>query len=245
MANKLFENFPTIPYRLSDGRLVTIKDFFRKARISSFNMSKVIDYEYYELSEGDRPDVVASKLYGDGDLHWVLFLVNDIENYYDWFMSSESFEQHIDSYYKGQYLTFATTEDVVQYPNYDSQGNLLNTRKYILGEKVTTAKGTGHILEVDPLNKRVRVERGLWEAGETLVGLNKSSQIVSVIEPRDVIVHYENSEGIKTNVPTSGFSSVSLWQNEFNKNEEKRKIKIVKPSSISRVINEFERLMSI
>jgi len=245
MSNKLYENFPTIPYRLSNGKLVTIKDFFRKAKISSFSMSSVVDYEYYELSEGDRPDVVATKLYGDGDLHWVLFLVNDMENYYDWYLSSEEFENHIDSFYKGQYLTFANREDVVQYPNFDNQGNLLNTRKYLLGEKVTTLKGTGHILEVDPLNKRVRVESSLWESGETLVGKNKSSQIVSVIEPRDVISHYENSEGMKTNVPTSGYSSVSLWQREFDLNEEKRKIKIIKPSSISRVITEFEKLMSI
>ena len=244
MSNQIFKNFPNVNYTLSNGKVVTIKDFFRKAVINSFNLDSVVDYEYYELSEGDRPDVVATKLYGDTDLHWIFFLVNDIENYYDWYLSSEEFENHIDSYYKGQYLTFATTEDVVQYPNYDSQGNLLNTRKYLLGEKVTTPKGSGHILEVDPLNKRVRVERSLWEAGETLSGTNKSSQIVSVVEPRDVIVHYKNDSGVITNVPTSGFTSVSLWQHEFEKNEEKRKIKIVKPEYLGVVLNEFEVLMS-
>ena len=103
-------------YKLDSGKIITIKDFFRKSNIEGAAREAVVNYTYHELQEGDRPDVVASKLYGDGDLHWVLFLVNDIENYYDWFMSSESFEQHIDSYYKGQYLTFATTEDVVQYP---------------------------------------------------------------------------------------------------------------------------------
>ena len=244
MSKKLFENFPNIQYTLSDGKVVTIKDFFRKARITSFNIDKVVDYEYYELEEGERPDIVATKLYGNGDLHWIFFLVNDMENYYDWYMSSESFENHVDSYYKGQYLTFSSTDDVVQYPNYDSQGNLLNVRKFLLGEKVTTAKGTGHILEVDPLNKRVRVERSLWESGETLVGKYKSSQIVNVIEPRDVIVHYKNSEGVKSNVPTSGYTSVSLYENEYNKNEEKRRIKIVKPSYVNTLLREFEILMS-
>ena len=133
MSNQLYKNFPEIQYTLSNGKVVTIKDFFRKARISSFSLDKVVDYEYYELEEGERPDVAASKIYGDSDLHWIFFLVNDMENYYDWYMSSESFETHIDSMYAGQYLTFATSDDVVQYPNYDSQGNLLNTRKYLLG----------------------------------------------------------------------------------------------------------------
>ena len=244
MSNQLYKNFPEIQYTLSNGKLVTIKDFFRKARITSFSLDKVVDYEYYELEEGERPDVAASKIYGDSDLHWIFFLVNDMENYYDWYMSSEAFETHIDSMYAGQYLTFASSDDVVQYPNYDSQGNLLNTRKYLLGERVTTAKGTGHILEVDPLNKRVRVEKGEWEQGETLVGLNKSSEIVSIIEPRDAIVHYENDTGVKTNVPTAGYTSVSLWQNEYNKNENKRRIKIVKPSYMNVVLREFETLMS-
>ena len=74
MSQQFFKNFPEMQYKLSDGKIITIKDFFRKASIDSSARDAIIDYTYYELEEGDRPDVVASKLYGNGDLHWVFFL---------------------------------------------------------------------------------------------------------------------------------------------------------------------------
>ena len=68
MANQYFENFPTTQYKLSNGKWITIKDFFRKSKIDQAALNNVIDYEYYELTDGERPDVVATKLYGNGDI---------------------------------------------------------------------------------------------------------------------------------------------------------------------------------
>ena len=68
MANQLYKNFPEIQYKLSDGRIVTIKDFFRKAQINGNKLSDIVDYTVYEIQDGERPDIIASKLYGDGDL---------------------------------------------------------------------------------------------------------------------------------------------------------------------------------
>ena len=73
-------------YTLNTGKVVTIKDFFRKAKIESNTIDSLIEYQSYEILEGERPDIVAAKLYGDSDLHWTFFLVNDFDNYYDWFM---------------------------------------------------------------------------------------------------------------------------------------------------------------
>ena len=77
MAQEFFKNFPEMQYKLDSGKIVTIKDFFRKSSIEPTAQEAIIDYTFYELSEGDRPDIVASKLYGDPDLHWVFFLVNE------------------------------------------------------------------------------------------------------------------------------------------------------------------------
>ena len=79
MANKLFQNFPNMTYTLESGKVITIKDFFRKAKIETSAVDNVVDYQKYEILDGERPDVVASKLYGDGDLHWTFFLVNDFD----------------------------------------------------------------------------------------------------------------------------------------------------------------------
>ena len=60
MANELFKNFPEVRYTLSNGKIVTIKDFFRKAKLEGTQLNQVIDYTVYELQEGERPDTVAS-----------------------------------------------------------------------------------------------------------------------------------------------------------------------------------------
>ena len=68
---------------LNTGKVITIKDFFRKSSIQQEAVNNFIEYKTYELVDGERPDVVAAKLYGDSDLHWTFFLVNGTENYYD------------------------------------------------------------------------------------------------------------------------------------------------------------------
>ena len=102
MANQFFKNFPEIQYTLNTGKIITIKDFFRKSSVEQDAVNDLVEYSYYELLDGERPDVVASKLYGDGDLHWTFFLVNDFTNYYDWFMDNATFEAYLDEKYQGQ-----------------------------------------------------------------------------------------------------------------------------------------------
>lgn len=58
MANQLFQNFPKLQYKLSNGKIVTIRDFFRKARIEQATIPSLTNYTYYEILEGERPDVV-------------------------------------------------------------------------------------------------------------------------------------------------------------------------------------------
>ena len=41
MANKLFEKFPSIQYTLNTGKIVTIKDFFRKAKVETRALDSV------------------------------------------------------------------------------------------------------------------------------------------------------------------------------------------------------------
>ena len=42
MSNQLFKNFPEIQYTLSTGKIVTIKDFFRKSTIEQDSVNSVI-----------------------------------------------------------------------------------------------------------------------------------------------------------------------------------------------------------
>ena len=44
MAQKFFRNFPEIPYQLNDGKVIFIKDFFRKSKVEQDVVKEIIDY---------------------------------------------------------------------------------------------------------------------------------------------------------------------------------------------------------
>ena len=187
MAQEFFKNFPTIQYKLSDGKIITIKDFFRKSKIEQESVTSLVEYTFYELEEGDRPDTVASKIYGNGDLHWTLYLVNDFDNYFDWFKTSQEFEEYIKQKYEGYLVNANNTSEIIN-----------STSKFLLGEKVKTNHSEGIVIKVDPTHNRIGVKpiKGDFGADSpsegTITGESsgKSFSINFTTHHRDGISHY-------------------------------------------------------
>ena len=119
MSNQLFKNFPEIQYTLSTGKIVTVKDFFRKSMIEQESVNSVISYTFYEIQDGERPDIVADRLYGDSDLHWTFFLVNDMDNYYQWYKDQTTFENQIKEMYPDYWLIASNSSDIVSSESFD------------------------------------------------------------------------------------------------------------------------------
>ena len=245
MSSLFFENFPEIQYKLNDGRVVTIKDFFRKAKVDNSSLSNIVEYEYYELSEGERPDVVATKLYGNPDLHWVLFLVNNFETYTDWYKSQETFESYMDEKYNGDTLTASTTADIIDTNN-----------KFLLGERVSCPNGLklGYVTGVEPTFNRIHIDVigkrfEPWQTGDaedakTAEGLysGKKFRIKSVTRYRDAVAYYTDGK-LRSTRPQSGFEPVTFYEKEYELNEGRRLIKVVQPNKVKAIVSEFERIM--
>ena len=241
MASQYFANFPEIQYEFANGQFATVKDLFRKARIDSSTIDSIINYTYYECQEGDRPDVVASRLYNDPDVYWTFFLVNDfLGSINDWWKDSRTFEAFIKTKYPGFAVNATNTTDIVA-----------KTSKFALGEHCSFSGGAkGRICEVNPTMKRVivvydNIARG--SASETLTGdiSNKSFTVVSTTENRDAVHHYLETNGTWSNVNNDSNTAVSNIEYERDVNEEKRKIKVIEPRYIQRIVREFEDIISI
>lgn len=240
MADKFFTNFPEIQYRMNDGKVIYIKDFFRKSKIEQESVSSIVEYSTFQIPDGDRPDIVATKLYGNPDLHWTFFLVNDFENYYDWHKDSEVFERYIIKKYPGQVAIASQSTDIV------SRKTVIGdtTNKFLLGEKVTSASGEGRVILVEPAYNRLAINGSGFVANEVITGKvsTKSFTPTAVIDHRDAVSYYKNGS-LKKNQESSGYTSVSLYDDEFEKNEAKRSIKIISPNIIGNVVRRFEKVM--
>lgn len=79
MAIDLFEKYPRLLYSLDDNRSVQIvPDILRRVKIVEEIQKIGSYYDLYDIKDGETPDILADKFYGDSTLHWVILLANDI-----------------------------------------------------------------------------------------------------------------------------------------------------------------------
>ena len=76
-----FEQFPTTTYDPTGPKNTkTIKDILRRV---SFNKSMVSNrslFSVYDIQDGETPEEIAYREYGDPNLNWVILLFNNILN---------------------------------------------------------------------------------------------------------------------------------------------------------------------
>jgi hypothetical protein len=66
---------------------------------SSFKENTSIFYEY-EVRDGDTPEIIANKIYGDSEKHWVILNYNNIvDPNYDWPLEQRTLVRFIDEKY--------------------------------------------------------------------------------------------------------------------------------------------------
>ena len=94
---KYFNQFPGIDYDLKgDGNRTIVTDIFRRVKARSKSVENVSAFDKYDVQEGEKPEDVAYKMYGDSDYFWVITLVNNIVNrFYDWPLDEYSFQQYV------------------------------------------------------------------------------------------------------------------------------------------------------
>ena len=119
-----FSKYPKVNYDLiSDGSSFELTDITRSVVI---NTNKIQDdnalYTYYEIEDGERPDIVSHKLYGDVQYYWTFFIVNDFlrDGYASsWPLSYRNFMKMIESEY-GKYSAVSIVP--VEDPAIDTNG---------------------------------------------------------------------------------------------------------------------------
>ena len=96
-----FERFPKGNYiqpGTKNYKLVT--DLFRRIKIRDKIKNEASVYTEYFVNNGERPEHIAQKHFGNPHLHWVILITNDITDaLYDWPLSLQAFEEFINEKY--------------------------------------------------------------------------------------------------------------------------------------------------
>ena len=111
MANPYFNNLPEFEYvnRTQGGRsecdYSVVKNFFKRGKLREDSFQDITFFTKYIVQGDDRPDTVASKVYNDPTLDWLVLMANNIINVQsEWPMSQADFHAYITNKYDEETL---------------------------------------------------------------------------------------------------------------------------------------------
>jgi hypothetical protein len=77
-----------------------LPNILRRVKLRQGIRSGSFLFDNYDVTDGERPEDIAFKLYGDAELHWVVLMVNNItDRYYQWPLSAVQFHEHLTDKY--------------------------------------------------------------------------------------------------------------------------------------------------
>ena len=96
-----FSRFPLMAYRIKEGDPVKLMpQIIKRVKLRSNLKNGLLIFDKYDVRYGEKPEDIATKLYGDPTLHWVVLLVNDItDRYYQWPMTEPQFAEFLTDKY--------------------------------------------------------------------------------------------------------------------------------------------------
>ena len=102
-----------ISYPFSESDFVTAKNFFRRYKLNDDIFSYAVFFSKYAIVDGERPDSLALKAYGDPFYDWVILLTNNMGNaQYDWPMTNYEISKVLESEYDDAYSTIHHYETI-------------------------------------------------------------------------------------------------------------------------------------
>ena len=92
-----FQMFPDTLYDAKgNGNYTVMKDIMTRVKLIASKKENILNFDYYNVQDGETPEMIAHKYYGDVNLHWTILVANDIVDYYnDWPMSVQKFETFV------------------------------------------------------------------------------------------------------------------------------------------------------
>ena len=198
-----FRQFPKIQYDFQNNGIDTrIIDIFRFVKADDRYLDDLSTYAFYQIQNGDRPDIVSNLLYGTPDYYWTFFVINEQlkTGLSGWPMSTEQFDDYMTTEYDG--IAIETYPVIIR----DGDGIITEHRnsfaeRFQLNETVTgiLSGATGIVKAIDVQKSQLilRDVDGVFQENELVRGNTTLDEVTSyrVWDYRDAPHHYEDDDG--------------------------------------------------
>jgi len=273
MSN-FFKKFPTVQYDFDrNGVLQSMTDIFRHVKPLDNAIDNALAYRFYEIEDGERPDIVSEKIYGTGAYYWTFFVVNERlhDGYREWPMSQIDFSEYLEKKYEGIVIipgrpdTDSNSDGVVI-----ASDNTLAGR-FTLGEtiqgQVSNATGTLKQKNVDMHSLVIQNVSGNFLANgsvELIKGITSTDEVATFksynyidapyqyyneLDPDKKAVSYSNAfedspQGRAGTVEDANIAFITNRQHEIELNEERSRIRYIDPEYIQDFVRNYENLIN-
>ena len=96
-----FSQFPVIAYdSVGNEDFKVVTHLLKRVALGSKAKAVTSLFDTHDVRSGETPEMIAHKLYGDAEYHWVVLLVNNItDRYHQWPMNNRQFLSHLTATY--------------------------------------------------------------------------------------------------------------------------------------------------
>lgn len=93
---KYFDKFQKIAYTFDEDKYYLLSDITRNVRFKKELLKDIQLYQVYNIVDGDTPERISEKLYGTPFYHWVIILLNEMEDWVnDFSLGYSDFNRYI------------------------------------------------------------------------------------------------------------------------------------------------------
>ena len=210
--NTYFRQLPNLDYpslandRTSAYDYNQVKNIFKRAVLREDVIDSYFQFEQYLIEGDDRPDNVATELYNDPNLDWVVLTTNNIINVRDeWPMSQNDLQN---------YLTNKYTSAELSYVHHYETLKIVDSYQRLIQPKGITVEEGHSITYVD---RGVSKTESKIEAITYLqyeLNLNDKKREINVLQKQFVELYLRDMANIMSYKPSNQFINKNLKKTE-------------------------------
>ena len=210
--NTYFRQLPNLDYpslandRTSAYDYDQVKNIFKRAVLREDVVNSYFQFDQYLIEGDDRPDNVATKVYGDANLDWVVLTTNNVINVRDqWPMSQNDLQNYLTNKY--------TTSELSYVHHYETLKIVDSSQKLIQPKGITVEEGHSITFIDSGVSKtESKVESITYLQHE--INLNDQKREINVLQKQYVEIYLRDMTNIMSYKPSKQFVSKNLKKTE-------------------------------
>lgn len=254
-----FKDFPDLFYDFKYGntnetKVSIVKDITRNIRFRKEIFSNVTLYDEYDIKDGETPEIIAEKVYGNPNYHWIIMLANEkYDRVSDFPLDAYALDSHVqekynpelnstagDWYFSGGKIWFkvANPEDAFN-PLY------LTAPVSFTVTGQTSESGEFSISKVwGTSDSGIDYDTQEFWVKTTITGTPTGDLTITTTGREHNPVYWVNEDGFKilandpgVKIPVTGVEEAEII------NESKRRIKLISPDVVSVILRQYKELL--